>query len=74
LRHGEANRLGGLQIEDRRVFGRRLYRQIGCLLALENAIDIASREPALLGDVGSVGRETTVSDERNSGTGRRPVV
>ena len=39
--HGEAECLGGFEVEARFVFGRRLHRQIGRLLALEDAIDIA---------------------------------
>ena len=37
----EAERLGGLEIDDQLVLGRRLHRQVGGLLALEDAIDIA---------------------------------
>src|SRR5450755_1528124 len=33
-RHIEAERLGGLEVEHRLVFGRRLHRQVGRLLAL----------------------------------------
>ena len=41
-RHFEAKRLCGLEIDHQLVFGRRLHRQIGGLLALENAIDVLS--------------------------------
>jgi hypothetical protein len=41
-RNREAQRLGSLEIDHQLVFGRRLHRQIGRLLALEDAIDIAS--------------------------------
>src|SRR6185437_9399425 len=47
-RHIEAERLGGLEVEHRLVFGRRLHRQVGRLLALEDAIDIAGRLPVLV--------------------------
>ena len=40
-RHVEAERLGGLEIDDQLVLGRRLYRQVGRLLALEDAVDVA---------------------------------
>ena len=36
-RHDEAERLGGLQVDDQLVLGRRLHRQVGGLLAFEDA-------------------------------------
>ena len=47
-RHVEAERLGGLEVDDQLVLGRRLHRQVGGLLALEDAIDIAGRAPVLV--------------------------
>ena len=44
-RHGEAERLGGFEVDHQLVLGRRLHRQVGWLLALEDAIDIACRAP-----------------------------
>jgi hypothetical protein len=41
LRHGDAKRLRGFQIDHQFVFGRRLHRQIARLLAFQNAIGIA---------------------------------
>ena len=43
-RHFEAERLGSLEIDYKLVLGRRLYRQVGRLLALEDAIDVAGGE------------------------------
>ena len=40
-RHVEAERLGGLEVDDQLELGRLLHRQVGRLLALEDAIDIA---------------------------------
>jgi hypothetical protein len=51
----ESERLGGFQIDHQLVFGRRLHRQVGRLLALEDAIDIASRAAELVDCVGSIG-------------------
>src|SRR5260370_10749876 len=51
-RHCDAERLRGLEVDGEFVLGRRLYREVRRLLALENAIDIRSRTP---NDVGSVG-------------------
>jgi hypothetical protein len=39
----EAERLGGLEVDHQLVLGRRLHRQVGRLLALEDAIDVAGR-------------------------------
>ena len=44
----EAERLGGLEVDHQLVFGRRLHRQIGWLLALEDAVDVAGRVPILV--------------------------
>ena len=38
VRDGEAERLGGLEVDDQLELGRLLHRQVGRLLALENAI------------------------------------
>ena len=51
-RYGEAERLGGLEIDHQLVLGRRLHRQVGWLLALEDAIDVAGRAPVLVDDSG----------------------
>src|ERR1700751_4027296 len=41
VRHGQAQRLAGFEVEHKIVFGRRLHRQVGRLLTLEDAIDVA---------------------------------
>jgi hypothetical protein len=40
LRNGEADRVGGLEVEHKLELGRHLHPQIGRLLAFENAPDI----------------------------------
>ena len=47
-RHCEAERLGGLEVDDCLVLGWRLHRQIGGLFAPEDAIDVAGCGPILL--------------------------
>jgi hypothetical protein len=42
--NGQAERLGGLEVDRQFVFGRRLHRKVGRLLALEDAIDVADRD------------------------------
>jgi hypothetical protein len=41
-RHGEAKLLRSLEIDHQLVFGRRLHRQVGWLLTLEDAVNVAS--------------------------------
>ena len=43
-RHFEAERPGYLEVDHQLILGRRLYRQVGWLLALEDAINVARRE------------------------------
>jgi hypothetical protein len=40
-RHFEAERFGGLEVDDQMVLGRRLHPQVGGLFALEDAVDVA---------------------------------
>ena len=39
-RHGEAERLGSLEVDHQFVLGRSLHREVGGLLALEDAINV----------------------------------
>src|SRR5262245_39956837 len=49
--HAEAKRLCCLKVDDQFVLGRCLHRQVGGLLALENAIDIAGGKTVLVDSV-----------------------
>ena len=62
-RHREAERLRGLEIDHQFVFGRRLHRQVGGLLALEDAIDVAGRAPVLVDEIRPVGDQAAGGDE-----------
>src|SRR5262249_52444081 len=56
--HGEAKRLRGLEVNDEFVPGRRLHREIGWFLALEDAIDVAGGAPELIKEIGSITDQT----------------
>ena len=43
----EAQRLGGLEVDDKLVLRRRLHRQVGGLFALKDAIDVTGRLPVM---------------------------
>ena len=62
----EAERLGGLEVDHQLVLGRRLHRQIGRLLALEDAIDVAGRAPVLSSVIRPVG-DQAAGGRRSSG-------
>ena len=53
-RYGQADGFGGLEVDRQLVLGRRLHRQVGRLLALEDAID-AGGLPVLFDEIGRVG-------------------
>src|SRR5215831_6418101 len=53
--HFEAERLGSLEINDQLVLSRRLHRQVGRLLSLEDPIDVARGEPVLVDVFSTIG-------------------
>src|SRR6516164_1845990 len=53
-RYLEAKRLRCLEIYHQLVFGRRLHRQVGRLLTLEDAIDVIGRTSPIIESVKSV--------------------
>ena len=62
-RHVEAERPGGLEVDDQLVLSRRLRRQVGGLLALENAIDIAGGAPVLVDEIRPIGDQAAGGDK-----------
>src|SRR5262245_48024600 len=62
-RHVEAERLGGLEVDDKLIFRWRLHRHIGWLLALENAVDVACRTPEHVDPIRSVGEQPASGDK-----------
>ena len=57
--------LAVLRLIDQLVLGRRLHRQVGRLLALEDAIDVAGRAPELVDQIGPIGDQAAVGDEES---------
>ena len=66
-RHGEAKRLGGLEVNRKLILGRRLDRQVGGLLALEDAIDISSGAPVWIDRIGSIRVQTSIGTKKLNG-------
>jgi class 3 adenylate cyclase len=53
--HFEAERFGRLEVDEQLVLRWRLHRQVGWLLALQDAIDIAGRTPVSVDCIGPIG-------------------
>src|SRR6516162_1388444 len=51
---GESERLGGLEVDDQLKLCRHLHGEIGGLLALEDAVNVSSREAKLFGASGTI--------------------
>ena len=62
-RNCEAQCLSGFKIDHQLVLGRRLHRQVGGFLALEDTIDIACRLPVLVDEVSPIRNKPAVGDE-----------
>ena len=62
-RNCETQCFRGLEVDHQLVLGRRLHWQVGWLLALEDAIDVAGRAPVLVDDIRPIGDQAAVGDE-----------
>jgi len=60
-----------LRVEDRFVPGRRLHRQVGRLLALEDTVDVASGLPQQVQQIGPIGDHPAALDLETIGVDRR---
>jgi hypothetical protein len=67
-----AEGFGGLEVDDQFELGRLHNRQLGGSLAPEDAVDVAGREPELVGYIGPVGDQAAVDCVVVEGVGRRP--
>ena len=54
-RHVKAERLRGFEVDDQIMLGRRLHRQVGRLLALENVAGVDTGLAVCIGKTGSAG-------------------
>src|SRR4029077_18636921 len=73
-RHGETERMRGLEIDGQLVFGRRLHRKVGDLVALEDAVDIAGGVRPLVGLIVAVAQQSAVRYVILEGIPRRQPV
>ena len=71
-RHVEAKRLGGLEVDDQVVFGRGLYRQVGRLLTLEDAVDVFGRTTERFDPIRAVGNQACRSAASARAAARAP--
>src|SRR5262249_9740872 len=62
-RYVEAYRFGGLEVDDKLILRRRLYRHVGRLLPLEDTVDVAGRAPVQIGPIKPIGGQTAGNDE-----------
>jgi hypothetical protein len=70
-RHGEAERLSGLQINRQLVLGWRLHRQIGGLRATEDAIDVVGCVSKLVSEIWPVRDQSAGGNIRATVVDRR---
>ena len=64
----------GLEVDHELIFGWRLHRQVGWLLGLEDAIDIAGGTPILVDVTSPIGDQTAGGDEDTFVIDRRQFV
>src|SRR5262245_30059053 len=73
-RNFEAERFGGLEVDDEFVLGRRLNRQVARLLASEDAIHVGRRAAVLIDLIGAIGDQATGLDEETKRIDRGQLV
>src|SRR5262249_31297463 len=71
LRHGDAKRLRGLEVDNQFIFGRRLNRHVGRLFALQNAIDIGGCTPVLVNGIRAIRHKAAIGGVVTIGIDRR---
>src|SRR4051794_27631817 len=73
LRHGEAEGLGGLEVDRKLELDRLLDGEVGRLGALQDAVDITSRAAEQIDPVDAIGDQTAVGGEGPDRIERRHV-
>ena len=73
-RNFEAERFCGLEVDHQLVLGRSLHRQVGRLLALEDAIDVASGASVLVEQIRPIADQAAAGDEKAGGVDRGQFV
>ena len=71
--HSETERLGGLKVDRQLELGRLLDRQVGRLLALEDAVHVAGRAAVLIARSGAIAHQASIG-RRNSARRRWPAI
>src|SRR5262249_25756564 len=59
----ESERPRGLEVDHQLVLGRRLNRQLGWLLAFQDAVDVAGGAPELIDEIRAIGHQAAGVDE-----------
>jgi len=73
-RNGQAQRVGGFQVDDEFIFGWLLIGQIAGLLATQNAIDVCGGTAVQLNAIGSVTDQPSACYENTFGIDRRQAL
>ena len=60
--HGEAELLGGLEVDHEFVLGGRLHGQVGGLFASEDTVDVAGRAAELVDKIGCIDDQAAAGD------------
>ena len=61
--HVEAQRLGGIEVDDKLISRRRLHRHVGWFFALKDAVDITGRTLIQVDPIRPIGHQTTGGDK-----------
>ena len=73
-RDGEAERLGGIQVDDQKVFQRQLHRKFRRHYATKNVINIVGTTVKYILELSSVREQTTISGDNGCLVDRRNTV
>jgi hypothetical protein len=70
----EPERLGRVEVNDQVILDRRLHRKLGCLLALEDTVDVTGGASVLLYVIDTIGNQAARRDIRAFRVDRRQLV